>query len=85
MFTVYVLYSKTFNKIYIGCTSNLEARLKSHNELGVRDWAIRYRPWEVVFTEIFVAKQDAMKREKILKSGKGREMIWNIIKENNLA
>jgi len=27
MFTVYVLYSPTFNKIYIGFTSDLEARI----------------------------------------------------------
>jgi len=27
MFTVYVLYSSTFDKIYIGFTSDLEARI----------------------------------------------------------
>ena len=30
MFTVYVLYSKSFDKIYIGFTSNIAERFKSH-------------------------------------------------------
>ncbi len=31
MFTVYVLFSKDYNKIYVGFTSNIDARLFSHN------------------------------------------------------
>jgi len=34
MFTVYVLYSDDYDKIYIGYTSNLEQRLLSHNKSG---------------------------------------------------
>jgi len=34
MFTVYVLYSQQHDKIYIGYTSNLQERFRSHNELG---------------------------------------------------
>ncbi|MEM6360301.1 MAG: GIY-YIG nuclease family protein, partial [Bacteroidota bacterium] len=30
-FTVYVLYSPKFNKIYIGYSSDLQSRLDSHN------------------------------------------------------
>ncbi|WP_084163759.1 GIY-YIG nuclease family protein [Olivibacter sitiensis] len=33
-FTVYVLYSEKHDKIYIGFTSNLPERLRSHNELA---------------------------------------------------
>jgi putative endonuclease len=32
-FTVYVLYSERFNKHYVGFTSDIDARIKSHNEL----------------------------------------------------
>ncbi|WP_325635244.1 GIY-YIG nuclease family protein, partial [Parapedobacter sp.] len=45
MFTVYVLHSGKHDKIYIGFTSNLEQRLKSHNELGKKGWTIKFRPW----------------------------------------
>ena len=79
MFTVYVLYSKSFEKIYIGFTSDTEARFKSHNELATRGWTIRYRPWEILYTEKFETKINAIKREKELKSAKGREFIWSLI------
>ena len=80
MFTVYVLYSQQFGKIYIGFTSDLEARFKSHNELGTKGWTIRYRPWIILYKEMFDSKSEALKRERELKSGKGREFIWSLIK-----
>jgi putative endonuclease len=80
MFTVYVLYSKSSDKIYIGFTSNLEQRFLSHNELGKKGWTIKFRPWEIIHTEEFEEKADAMRREKALKSGQGREFIWSLIK-----
>jgi putative endonuclease len=80
MFTVYVLYSAKHSKIYIGFTSNLEQRVKSHNELATKGWTISFRPWEVVYKEIFESKIDAMRREKQLKTGHGREWIWQLIK-----
>ncbi|SHM55402.1 putative endonuclease [Cyclobacterium lianum] len=69
MFTVYVLYSEKFNKIYIGFTSDLEKRLISHNELGKKGWTIKFRPWNVIHTEKFESKKEAMDREKYLKTG----------------
>jgi putative endonuclease len=80
MFTVYVLYSETFNKIYIGYTSNLPERLKSHNELATKGWTIKFRPWKIVRIEIFETKIQAMRREKELKTAKGREWIWQLAK-----
>jgi len=80
MFTVYVLYSKDYNKIYIGFTSDLEQRLLSHNELGQKGWTIKFRPWQLVYNEVFQFKQDAMKREKELKTATGRNFIWSLIK-----
>ena len=79
IFTVYVLYSPAFNKIYVGYTSDLTQRLKSHNELAVKGWTIKFRPWKIVHTETFDSKQAAIKREKQLKTAKGREWIWQLI------
>ncbi|MCH5598430.1 GIY-YIG nuclease family protein [Niabella ginsengisoli] len=79
MFTVYVLHSKSFDKIYIGFTSNLKERLLSHNELGKKGWTIRFRPWDLIHQEEFVNKPDAMRREKELKTAKGREWIWKLV------
>ncbi len=82
MFTVYVLYSKEYNKIYIGFTANLEQRLTSHNSLGTKGYTLKFRPWQIAYSETFDTKSPAMKREKELKSAKGREFIWKLIKEN---
>ena len=75
MFTVYILYSEKYQKSYIGFTSNLEARLYSHNEMGHKGWTIKFRPWQLVFTESFSLKSEAMSREKFLKTGQGRQFV----------
>jgi len=79
MYAVYVLFSESFSKIYIGFTSDLEQRLKSHNELATKGWTIKFRPWRIIHTEIFESKQDAMRREKELKTASGRKWIWDMI------
>jgi putative endonuclease len=75
MYTVYVLYSSLYDKIYIGYTSDLTARLLSHNELGKKGWTIRYRPWTVVYAEQHNEKSAALSREKELKTSRYRKWI----------
>ena len=81
MYTVYVLYSAGFEKIYIGFSSNVEARLESHNVHAKKGWTIRYRPWILVYREEYQDKRLAMDREKQLKSAKGRDFIWDLIRD----
>lgn len=78
-FVVYILYSETFNKNYTGFTSNLMERFKSHNHLGTKGYTVKFRPWMVIHVEFFSSKSEAMKREKYLKTGIGREFIQNLI------
>ena len=78
-FVVYILYSEKFNKNYTGYTSNLIERFKSHNSLETKGYTLKFRPWKVIHVEFFDSKSDAMKKEKYLKSGIGREFIQNII------
>ena len=79
MFTVYALHSPQFDKIYIGYSSDLENRILAHNIYQTKGYTFKYRPWEVVHTEVFQTKREAMIREKQLKSAKGREFIWKLI------
>jgi putative endonuclease len=51
-YTVYVLYSATYNKHYTGYSSNLAQRLESHNVLG-KEWTSRYRPWKLIYSKEF--------------------------------
>ena len=78
-FTVYVLYSEKYEKIYIGYTSDLEARIKSHNEFATKGWTIRFRPWKLIYTETFENKTEALERERQLKSARGRVFIHSLI------
>jgi putative endonuclease len=75
----YVLYSETYDKIYIGYTSDINKRLESHNSTINKGWTRKYQPWKLVYFEECDTKIEAMTREKALKSFKGREFIRNQI------
>ena len=75
MFVVYILYSESHSKTYTGCTADLISRFHSHNTHSNTDWTRSYRPWIVLHCEYLETKAKALKREKELKSGKGRDWI----------
>jgi putative endonuclease len=78
-FVVYILFSEDYGKTYVVYTSNLIERFKSHNYLSKKGYTIKFSPWQVIYVEFFITKSEALKREKFLKSGKGREFIKEII------
>ncbi len=73
---VYVLRSINFERNYIGFSRNVARRLRQHNS-GKTKSTKPFLPWKVLFFEEFSSKEEALKREKFLKSGKGREYIKN--------
>lgn len=78
MFFVYVLKSHKNSKRYIGYTSKTpEERLKEHNS-GTNKFTSNNGPFSIIYTEVYKTKIEAIKREKFLKSGKGREFLDNI-------
>ena len=81
MFTVYVLRSKSKGSFYTGSTSNLAQRLERHNANLNRSTKNR-GPWEVVYTEVFATRSEALRREKELKTGKEREALKRILNSN---
>ena len=81
MFTVYALHSHSHDKIYIGYTSNLELRLLSHNQISKKGFTAKFRPWKLIYSEEYEDKKAAMKREKELKSSRGRVFIRKVIEE----
>ena len=66
-FVVYILFSEEHNKTYVGFTSNLIERFKSHNYLSKKGYTIKYRPWIVINVEFLTTKSEALKRENSLK------------------
>jgi putative endonuclease len=84
-FLVYILYSEKFDKTYVGFTSSLIERFKSHNELAKSGYTIRYRPWKVVYVEVFDSKTIALQREKWFKTGHGRIFISELKSEGFIS
>lgn len=76
---VYILQSKKTQSLYIGHTSDVEKRLKEHNE-GKSKATRPFRPYQLVFYEAFIHKKDAKEREEYLKSGWGRRAIKKMLK-----
>jgi putative endonuclease len=85
MFYVYGLYSPVYKKIYIGFTSDLENRIFLHNNPINKGFTSRFRPWIIIYTEEVPDKATAMKREKQLKSAKGRLFIKTFIPADNYS
>ena len=78
MYTVYILHSESLGRYYIGYTNNLPRRLSEHNRIRGKYTDIGI-PWVVVYTETFVAKREAMDREKYIKSMKSKNFIIELI------
>ncbi|KKS81514.1 MAG: Excinuclease ABC C subunit domain protein [Candidatus Wolfebacteria bacterium GW2011_GWC1_43_10] len=76
---VYVLNSREDGDNYVGCTDNLNKRLKQHN-LGQVYSTRKRRPLDLVYAEIFLNQQDAYEREKFLKSGWGKNYLKRVLK-----
>ncbi len=78
MFIIYILKSKPTEKYYIGYTSNVLERLNRHN--SNREKATKNKgPWELVYTESYATRSEALKREKYIKSQKSKKFIENLI------
>ena len=78
MFYTYVLYSELFDRIYIGQTNNLTLRLSDHNSGNCKSTK-PYSPWTLTYYEEFQTRRESMKREKELKSHRGRDFIREML------
>ncbi|MFC1571516.1 GIY-YIG nuclease family protein [Candidatus Margulisiibacteriota bacterium] len=79
MYYVYILQSEKDGNLYTGFTNNLERRLKQHN-LG-RVQSTKHRiPFQLIYKESHKTQEEAIKREKFLKSGCGRDFIRETVK-----
>jgi putative endonuclease len=80
MYKVYVIKSQSKGTYYVGQTEDLERRMKEHNEGLLGRYTKQKGPWILVYTESYSTRSEAMKREKYLKTGVGREFLKGKIK-----
>jgi len=76
---VYILQSEKDNNMYTGYTKNLELRVAKHNNGEVTSTKHR-RPLHLIYFEASLNHQDALKREKYLKTTYGKRYIRNRVK-----
>ncbi|OGE83259.1 MAG: hypothetical protein A3B10_01240 [Candidatus Doudnabacteria bacterium RIFCSPLOWO2_01_FULL_44_21] len=76
---VYVLKSLRDSIRYVGSGEDYLERLRRHNKGDYR-FTKGHRPWELVHTEGFETRPQAVRREKFLKSGQGRAYLDKILR-----
>lgn len=76
MACIYILFSKSTNKFYVGSSreNDSSSRLKSHNTSKSRSTK-NGRPWIVIHESQCDNYTEARKRENFLKTGEGRKWI----------
>ncbi len=75
---VYVIWSDSSRRFYIGISENLAHRLEQHNA-GISKWTSKFGPWRLVHAEQFTGYSGARKRELELKKQKGGEGFYKLI------
>ena len=76
---VYILYSDSIRKYYIGYSSEPEKRLEFHNSSSNKIWSKRGQPWVLKRTFLFTDKPTALKAEKFIKRMKSKSFIEKIV------
>jgi len=79
MYYVYVIQSKKDEQFYTGFTSDLQNRFREHN-VGRVSSTKKRGPFELIYYEACLNEQDALAREKYLKSGMGKRYLKNRLK-----
>lgn len=71
MFYVYILQSEMDRMFYTGFTTDLKRRLHEHCSGQSISTSLR-RPFKLIYYEVCFDREDALRREKYLKSGNGK-------------
>ena len=79
-FYIYIIYSSSSDKFYIGHTEDPWRRVKEHNTDIHHKFTSNYIPWEL--QAVFMlngSRGEAMKIEKFIKNQKSRNLILKLI------
>ena len=77
----YVVRSERDDRLYTGSTGDLRARFRDHNAGRVHSTAYR-RPLKLIYYEACLHPADARRRERFLKTGKGKRYLNNRLKDS---
>ncbi|MDA3882627.1 MAG: GIY-YIG nuclease family protein [Bacteroidales bacterium] len=78
MYYVYILYSESLSKYYIGSSYDVSQRLDRHNR-GHSTYTKKGIPWKLVYTEEYNTRKEGYQREMEIKKKKNTNYIkWLI-------
>ena len=81
---IYIMTNKPHGVLYIGVTSNLIKRVYEHRQHAVRGFTDKYGCEMLVYYELHVDMENAIKREKRLKKYT-REAKIKLIEQMNVS
>ncbi len=83
MYYLYIIYSETFNKFYVGSSHNPWSRLEKHNTTIFNTYTSKYRPWvlKAVF-KVGITRSEAEEIEKFIKKQKSKTLLLKMIDSN---
>ena len=82
MYYIYILYSPSAEKYYIGHTDNPEKRLHVHNHSDRLTYTSKHRPWTLaVLFQCSENRGDAIRIEKLIKKQKSRTFIEKLVQD----
>ena len=84
MYYVYVLQSQVTGRHYTGSTSDVPNRVWHHNS-GATPSTRHGIPWLVIYTETYQTKSEAQRRERWLKTGRGRDELKTLLAKDASA
>jgi putative endonuclease len=77
--SVYALWSQSFNRFYISMSSDIASRIKDHNA-GKQKSTKAFIPYDLIYTEKCTSRLHARESEKYWKSCEGREKLKEILR-----
>ena len=82
MYTVYVLYSISADKFYVGHTGeDIQERIRKH--LSNHDgFTSHFKDWKLMYSESFETKSEAYQREREIKNWKSKIRIAKLIRDS---
>ena len=79
MYYTYVLQSELDNQFYVGYSRDLKLRFGQHNNAYI-DSTKNRRPLKLIYYEACLTQQDALRREKYLKTRYGKQFLHKRLK-----
>ena len=85
MFYIYILYSESADKYYVGYTSDLERRIGQHNYSDRNTFTSKFRPWIIAAAfEAGKVESEAIRIERFIKKQKSRKLIKRMVQREPL-